>query len=471
VTLADEARDFIATYVYLAPDLVMVHTEDVTERKRAETALAHQALHDSLTGLPNRVLLGDRLEQAVLVAEREDRELALLVLDLDRFKEVNDTLGHHAGDRLLQEVGRRLRGALRASDTVARLGGDEFAVVLPGSTDAPGAAAKLLHALESPFVLEGHTLALGGSIGIAQYPAHGVTVESLLRSADIAMYAAKRGRSGHAVYAPEQDQHSIDHLALLAELREALTHEDELVLHFQPKWNLQRGEIAGVEALVRWQHPRRGLLAPDLFIELAEQTGLMRPLTRWVLRAALRQVHAWSLTGRRVPVAVNLSPSSLQDERLADEIANLLAEVDVAPEWLEVEITEDAYMSQPEVAAATLTRLREMGVRVAIDDFGTGYASLVYLQKLPVDALKIDRSFVRTMGSDQSHSTIVRSLIDLGHNLGLQVVAEGVEDEATRDRLALLGCDHAQGYALGRPQPAADLAGSLWGTQIQQRAA
>jgi diguanylate cyclase (GGDEF)-like protein len=471
VTPGEEPRHFVATYVYLAPDLVMVHTEDITERKRAEVALAHQALHDALTGLPNRVLLGDRLQQAILSADREKRALALLVMDLDRFKEVNDTLGHHAGDRLLQEIARRLRGALRASDTVARLGGDEFAVVLPGSSDATDTAVKLVQALEAPFELEGHTLALGASVGIALYPQHGETVESLLRSADVAMYTAKRARSGVAVYAPDQDQHSVDRLGLLAELREALTRDDELLLYYQPKWDLRSGGLAGFEALARWQHPRRGLLEPDEFIDLAEQTGLMRPLTRYVLQAALRQARAWQQIGLRMPVAVNLSPSSLQDIQLASEIEQLLAESGVAADLLEVEITEEAYMTQPEVAAATLARLRGMGVRVAIDDFGTGYASLVYLQKLPVDRIKIDRSFVRALRHDESHATIVRSLIDLGHNLGLEVVAEGVEDEATRSGLAALGCDYAQGYALGGAQRAADLTPGLWETHQQPRAA
>jgi diguanylate cyclase (GGDEF)-like protein len=470
VTPGEEPRHFVATYVYLAPDLVMVHTEDVTERKRAEVALAHQALHDALTGLPNRVLLGDRLQQAILTTEREKHGLALLVMDLDRFKEVNDTLGHHAGDRLLQEVARRLRGALRASDTVARLGGDEFAVVLPGSSDASDAAVKLIQALEAPFELEGHTLALGASVGIAMHPQHGETVESLLRSADVAMYTAKRARSGVSIYAPDQDQHSVDRLGLLAELREALTHDDELTLYYQPKWDLRSGALAGFEALARWHHPRHGLLEPDQFIELAEQTGLMRPLTRYLLQVALRQVRAWQKVGLQVPVAVNLSPSSLQDIQLASEIDQLLAEAGVAPEWLEVEITEEAYMTQPEVAAATLARLRDMGVRVAIDDFGTGYASLVYLQKLPVDRIKIDRGFVRALLRDESQATIVRALIDLGHNLGLEVVAEGVEDEATRTGLAALGCDYAQGYALGVAQPAEDLTRGL-GMQLQRRAA
>jgi diguanylate cyclase (GGDEF)-like protein len=463
----DEIGDLGAAFDLMATQL----ERDITERKRAEKALAHQALHDALTGLPNRILLGDRLEQAILTAEREQRELALLVMDLDRFKEVNDTLGHHAGDRLLQEIGRRLRGAVRASDTVARLGGDEFAVVLPGSTDAAGAAVKLTQALEVPFELEGHTLALGASVGVAQYPQHGETVESLLRSADVAMYTAKRARTGVAVYAPDQDQHSVDRLGLLADLREALTREDELLLYYQPKWDLHSGALAGFEALARWQHPRRGLLQPDEFVNLAEQSGLMRALTRYALQAALRQVRAWQEIGLHMPVAVNLSPSSLQDIQLATEIDQLLAEAGVAPEWLEVEITEEAYMSQPEVAAATLARLRDMGVRVAIDDFGTGYASLVYLQKLPVDRIKIDRSFVRALLRDESQATIVRSLIDLGHNLGLEVVAEGVEDDATQAGLAALGCDYAQGYALGAPKPAPDITRELLDAQPRRRAA
>ena len=430
---------------------------DITERKRAEEALEHQALHDALTGLPNRVLLRDRLEHAIASAERGGCP-SLLVMDLDRFKEVNDTMGHHAGDMLLKDVAERFRSALRASDTVARLGGDEFAILARATAEsASSLAEKLLSALDEPFTVEGHSVAVGASVGIACYPDHGDDVDSLIRHADVAMYAAKRSRSGYVVYAPEQDHHTLDRLALVAELRQALTRDDEFVLYYQPKVDLLSGQVAGTEALIRWQHPRRGLLGPDQFIELAEHTGMMRPLTQWVVRTALRQVRQWHASGLRLPVAVNLSPSSLQDPNLAHEFAELLAAAGVDAQWLEVEISEEAYMTQPERVVNTLARLRMMGVRVSIDDFGTGYSSLMYLQKLPVDALKIDRTFVRTMATDASHETIVRSIIDLGHNLGLEIIAEGIEDDETRRRLEDLGCEQGQGNGLRRPQPAREL--------------
>ncbi len=441
-----------------------IYVRDITmrrqaeeERRQAEEQLTRQALYDALTSLPNRTLLNDRLQQAIAVARRSSDSLGLLLLDLDRFKDVNDTLGHHAGDDLLQQVGGRLQHVLRASDTVGRLGGDEFAIVLPGIDDPTAMAKKILCALESPFSVEGHSVAIGASIGVATFPDHGEDAPALLRRADVAMYAAKRGRCGYTVYAEEHDQHSLERLALLAELRDALTR-DELVLHYQPKVALGVGEVIGVEALVRWQHPRRGLVGPDQFIPLAEQSGLIRPLTSWVLRAALEQVRAWQKAGPVVPVAVNLSPQSLQEQDLAREVETLLLETGVEARLLEVEITESAYMAHPQAVIATLEQLRALGVRVAIDDFGTGYSSLSYLMQLPVDEVKIDRSFVRGMVENERHATIVRSIIELGHSLGLRVVAEGLEDERTLRWLQSMECDAAQGYYLGRPAPAQDYA-------------
>ncbi|MBI4492245.1 MAG: EAL domain-containing protein [Chloroflexi bacterium] len=439
--------------------LVTAVIHDLTERKRAEEMLAHQALHDALTGLPNRVLLHDRLHQAVLAARRHSTSLALLVMDLDRFKEVNDTLGHHAGDVVLQQVGQRLQGTLRTSDTVARLGGDEFAVILPTAgnmASATVAASKLLHALEQPFAVEGQSLDVGASIGIALYPEHGQDAETLLRRADIAMYVAKRTGSGYALYALEQDQHSPGRLALVGELRQAI-EQDALRLHYQPKVHFKSGRILGVEALVRWQHPQHGLLAPDRFISLAEQTGLIHPLSHWVLQAALRQCQSWRQAGVELPVAVNLSARNLQDPRLPGAVAALLERWDVPPRCLGVEITENAAMADPERAMQVLTRLREMGVRIAVDDFGTGYSSLGYLKRLPVDELKIDQSFVRSMATNESDAAIVRATIELGHSLGLEVVAEGVENQTAWDLLAALGCDGAQGYYLSHPLAADEL--------------
>ncbi|MBI4493323.1 MAG: EAL domain-containing protein [Chloroflexi bacterium] len=448
------------------------HVARIAERKRIDAAPALQALHDALTGLPNRALLYDRLHQAILTARRNNAALALLVMDLDRFKEVNDALGHCAGDLLVQQVGQRLRGVLRASDTVARLGGDEFAVVLPGTNGegATLAARKLLHALEELFVVEGQSLDVGMSIGIALYPLHGEDVETLLRRADIAMYLAKRGRGGYAVYTSEQDQHTPHRLALMGELRTAIEQE-QLLLHYQPQVHFKSGQVVGLEALVRWQHPQRGLIPPDQFITLAERTGLIQPLSRWVLGQALRQCQAWRQAGLALPVAVNLSARNLHDPHLPGMIATLLATWGLPPPWPSVEITESAVMTNPHRAIEVLGRLQAMGVRISIDDFGTGYSSLAYLKRLPVDELKIDKTFVRTMAVDRKDLAIVRATIELAHSLGLSVVAEGVENQATLDHLAALGCDAAQGYYLSRPLPAPELvrwlAESPWGPKPQ----
>ena len=418
--------------------------------------LTRQALSDGLTRLPNRVLLRQRLEQAI----QADTPLALLVIDLDRFKEVNDTLGHSTGDLLLQQLGPRFGAELRESDTLARLGGDEFAVLLPDTDthEAQSVSERLLRALERPFDLDGAGVEVGGSIGVAVYPDHGADADTLLRRADVAMYLAKETRSGVAVYAPDRDYHSPDRLALVADLRRAIDH-DELVLYYQPKIDVRTGALVAVEALLRWPHPSRGLVPPDEFILLAEQTRLIRPLSRWVLRAALRQCAAWRADGLDLPVAVNLSAQDLQDPALPDLVAEQLTACGVSPEHLQLEITESGLLADPPRARERLARLRALGVRVAIDDFGTGYSSLSYLQRLPVDELKIDRSFVQGMAADESARAIVRAVIDLADDLGLRVVAEGVEDRATWDVLAALGCDVAQGYYFSPPLPAPDLVG------------
>jgi diguanylate cyclase (GGDEF)-like protein/PAS domain S-box-containing protein len=446
------------TYVFVPPDMVMVHTEDITERTRAEADLRHQTLHDNLTGLPNRLLLRDRLKQALRSARRQQTPFALLLLDLDRFKDVNDALGHQAGDALLRLMGRRLAGAMRDMDTLARLGGDEFAILLPG-TDEAGAvsvSARLLQMLEEPFELNGSTLDVGGSLGVTVYPQHGDDAEVLLQRADVAMYIAKRAGGGYAVYEPKHDHYTPERLAFHTELRYGI-ERGELVLHYQPKFACHDGQLVGVEALVRWTHPRRGLVMPDEFIPLAEQTGLITALSRWVLEAVVRQCRLWQDAGRHIPIAVNLSMRDLHDVHIPETIENLLTCWGVAPHLLRVEITESSLMADPERALATVARLSAMGVRIAIDDFGTGYSSLAYLKKLPVDELKIDRSFVSDMRGDASDRAIVRSTIDLAHNLGLRVVAEGVEDAETWQLLSELGCDEAQGYHLGRPSPADQL--------------
>ena len=428
--------------------------QELTERKRAEETMAHLALHDSLTDLPNRALLHERLRQAILAARRTDQSLALLVMDMDRFKEVNDTLGHYYGDVLLRQVGERLREGLRASDTVARLGGDEFAVLLPGAdlAGARWAALKLLSILEHPFELEGNALDVRVSIGVALYPDHGADAETLLRRADVAMYVAKRAGTGYALYTSDQDPYNPTRLALIGDLRRAIEQE-ELVLYYQPKLNYRTGRVTGVEALVRWPHPQLGLLAPAQFIPLAEQMGLIKPLSHCVLNLALRQCRAWYDTGLVLPVAVNLSLRDLHDARLPEQIGQLLETWALPPALLHVEITEDAAMADPDRTLGVLTWLRGRGVHLAIDDFGTGQSSLAQLKRLPVDQLKIDQSFVREMTVNENDAVLVRSIIDLGHNLGLTVVAEGVEDAATATLLTSLGCDEGQGFYLSHPVP------------------
>jgi diguanylate cyclase (GGDEF)-like protein/PAS domain S-box-containing protein len=431
---------------------------DVTVRKRAEEALEHRAIHDQLTDLPNRALLEDRLAQSILTSRRQSTPFALLMLNLDRFRDVNDAFGHRWGDALLQEVGRRVQGVLRASDTVARLAADEFAVLVPGA-DLPGAAVvagKILQVMEPPFALAGRQVDATASVGIALCPEHGDDAETLLRRADGALHAARQNQSGYASYSFEQDQHGSGRLALVGELRRAI-EQDQLVLYYQPKVAHNPSRVTSVEALVRWQHPDHGVIPPDQFIALAEQTGLIQALSQWVLNAALRQCQQWRQAGLHLPVAVNLSMRNLHDSRLPASIESLLKTWDVTPAWLTVELTESAVMADPGRAMEILSKLRQMGVRIAIDDFGTGYSSLGYLKRLPVQQIKIDKSFVMEMAADENDFAIVRSTIDLGHNLGLTVVAEGVENETTWELLTRLGCDGAQGYYFSRPLPDSDL--------------
>jgi diguanylate cyclase (GGDEF)-like protein len=423
----------------------------------------HQALHDALTDLPNRTLFHDRVGQALASARREHIPVAVMIMDLDRFKEVNDTLGHASGDELLKQAGERLRAALRESDTVARLGGDEFGVLLPRVVDSAAAvsvAHKLRSALEEPFTIHGLALQMEASVGIALFPEHGDDVHSLLQRADVAMYVAKEHPAGCEVYAKERDEYSPDRLTMLTELRRGID-AGELVLHYQPKAELRSGEVGGVEALVRWSHPTRGLVPPDEFIPLAQKTGVIVPLTHFVLNEALRQCRTWQLEGLNLCVGVNLSARNLLDVNLPDTVGGLLAKWEVTPSLLELEITESTILADPIRAMHVLSRLSDMGVRLAIDDFGTGYSSLAYLKRLPVDELKIDKSFVQGMERDENDAVIVRSTIDLGRNLGLLVVAEGVETEEAWRRLVSLGCDVAQGYYLSRPVPAAELAAWL----------
>jgi len=418
-----------------------------------------QALQHPVTDLPNRLLFHDRTYQAITHAKRHGGAVAVLLLDLDRFKEVNDTLGHHNGDLLLHLVGARLRRDLREGDTVARLGGDEFAVLLResgGPEHAREVAERLRAALDERFELEGIGLEVEASTGIALFPLHGRDPDTLLQRADVAMYAAKEAHTGIEVYQASDDDSSRERLAIVAGLREAIDLE-QIVLHFQPKADLVTARITGVEALVRWQHPERGLLYPDSFIPVAEHTGLMRPLTSHVLELALRQCREWRDEGLELDMAVNLSTRNLLDLSLPAEVTRRLAAHGLPAGALELEITETTIMADAVRAKIVLDQLAEIGVRLAIDDFGTGYTSLAWLRDLPVATLKIDKSFVIDMGQREQDAVIVRSSVQLGRNLGLQVVAEGVEDEAAWRHLVALGCDQAQGYFLSRPQPAGTL--------------
>ena len=427
----------------------------VTRRLRGHLAeIEHQALHDGLTGLPNRDLLRRRIEEALAEARLRKSGVSVLLLDLDRFKEINDTLGHQSGDQLLQRLGDRLSTLIRETDTVARLGGDEFAVVSPGAADAESAIAlaeRIRAGLDVPVSLAGLTVQVEASIGIALFPDHGDDVEALIRHADVAMYNAKKTHQP-TLYSQKDDHYSPDRLALVGELRRAIA-EGELIVHYQPRVELASGEVHAVEALVRWDHPARGLLSPGEFLPLAEHTGLIRPLTRYVLDAALADCAGWVAEGLRPGVSMNLSARDLLDADLPAEVAALLAKHGVDPTLLEMEITENTILTDPERARAVLERLRMLGVRLSIDDFGTGFSSLGQLRRLPVDVLKIDKSFVFNMDNDDNDDVIVRSTIELGHNLGLLVVAEGVETQETWNRLAQLGCDTAQGFFISRPLP------------------
>lgn len=435
-------------------NLVDSFTEMNHQIKRRQSALEHQAMHDSLTGMPNRILLLDRLEQAIYTARREKTSLALIMLDLDRFKEVNDTLGHHTGDIVLQKVSSYLASALRESDTIARLGGDEFAILLP-DTDAAHArnvAHKIISSMEKQIIVDGHKLYMSGSMGITLFPLHGEDPNTLLKRADVAMYMAKRSNEQFSFYDVEHDPNSVSRLSLISDLHKAI-ERDELEIYFQPKLDVSANEVISAEVLLRWNHSERGFIPPDEIIALAEYTGIIKLLTNWVLTESIRQSSQWYEQGVQLQLSINLSVWNLQDPNLKNNIQKLLEKRKVRPDNICLEITESAMMADPKRAMNTLTELNQMGIHLSIDDFGTGFSSLAYLKKLPVDELKIDKSFVMGLLTDDNDGIIVRSIIDLAHNLGLKVVAEGVEDKETLDLLGILGCDIAQGYYLSKPVP------------------
>jgi diguanylate cyclase (GGDEF)-like protein len=412
------------------------------------------ARHDALTGLPNRVLLREEAQR--LIMHLNGDAMALILMDLNEFKEVNDTLGHFAGDQLLRQVGERLAGFTTESTLVTRLGGDEFAI-LRSQADAVTAeqlAMRVGESLRRPFLVSGMTLEIDASMGIALAPLHASDYDGLLQRADSAMYAAKRNHTGIAMHTREQEADNSQKLALASDLRRAI-EGGQLSLYYQPKATLRTGDISGVEALVRWRHPDRGMISPDQFIPLAERSGLINLLSMWVLKTALHQVADWKRMGLVMPVSVNLSARDLIDVRLPDEIEAALHEANVAAELLEVEITESVLTADPARARAIVTRIGELGPTTTIDDFGAGYSSLAYLKNLPVHALKIDRSFVLGMTDNEHDATIVHAVVDLAHNLGLRVVAEGAEDMAVWERLRLAGCDEVQGFVLAQPMPSA----------------
>jgi diguanylate cyclase (GGDEF)-like protein/PAS domain S-box-containing protein len=436
----------------------LVCVRDISERRAHTDALERLALHDGLTGLANRALFGDLLARSLASARRANEPRAVLMMDLDGFKNINDTLGHDRGDTLLKQVGERLVEILRESDTVARLGGDEFAILPAEATDLHSAVAvalKIQQACELPFATNGETMHVSPSIGIARFPEHGTTSAELLHRADLAMYSAKRAGDGHAVFMAGQETNTADHLSLLQDLGRCVSR-DELVLHYQPKIALVTGRITGVEALVRWQHPSLGLLPPGRFMPEVERTHLIAPVTRWVLETALRQQRLWRDRGVDLTMAVNVSARSLRAaSTLPETVAELTQLWGTARGRLTLELTESALIG--EAAQAVLSSLDAMGSVLSIDDFGTGYSSLAYLQRLPVEEIKIDRSFVMNLASVSDDAIIVRSTIELGHKLGLRVIAEGVEDANAARNLAEYGCDEAQGYHYARPAAAEDL--------------
>ncbi|HSH72847.1 MAG TPA: EAL domain-containing protein [Methylophilaceae bacterium] len=431
---------------------------------RQEHRIADETIHqlayiDPVTQLPNRARFHELIDEAIANIGNQKNSIALLLMDLDRFKDVNDTLGHDRGDILLKQVGVRLKSVLFEPDVVARIGGDEFGILLPHLTfpdDIKIVIKKLFDVLSSPFIIDGVPISVEASIGVAALPEHADNPHNLLQRADIAMYYAKKLASNFAIYEPKFNRHSPEQLGLMAELREAID-QGQLVLHYQPKLDIKSGRIIGLEALVRWNHPRLGLLYPDRFIFAAEHTGLIAPLTGWVLKEAMTFIRKLSQNGCQLRVSVNLSARSLHDARLLEMIENVLKMTESSPKQLMLEVTESAIVLDPLSAEATLIELSRLGLSLSIDDFGTGYTSLASIKRLPIDEIKIDKSFITNMLSDYKEAMIVRSVIELGHNLGLTVVAEGIESRNVMETLTTLGCDEIQGYYVCKPKASEDL--------------
>ena len=424
---------------------------------KRQLALESQALNDNLTSLPNRLQLKERLSYHLKIAEREKKTLIFMMLDLNRFKEINDTLGHHIGDHLLIEVGKRLKNSLRNIDTVARLGGDEFGILLPyaNKENAAAIAEKINQLIETPFQVHSYSLHISVSIGMSEFPTDSDDMHSLMQHSDVAMYHSKKNKIGYSFYDPNTDMHSIERLSLGSELRLAI-EKSQLEIYFQPKYELSLNKIIGAEALLRWQHPSMGFISPELIIETAEHTGLINELTYWIIENAVFECAQCKNKGLEFNLAINLSVYNLRDSKLYSKINDALKKYDLPNQLLTLEVTESAMMTNPEQSIEVLNVLSENGIRISVDDFGTGFSSLAYLKQLPVSELKIDKSFVIDMRQDKNDEVIVRSTIELGHNLGLKVVAEGVEEQESWDMLKKMNCDFAQGYFMSRPLSVAD---------------
>jgi diguanylate cyclase (GGDEF)-like protein len=457
VQLSKRERQVLKTFAH-SVSTTLQNARLYSEMRSHAEAKAYEAAHDALTGLGNRVLLHDRavtvLEDAV-----DDWQCALLIIDLDHFKEINDTLGHAAGDVFLQQVGNRIASSVKQADAVCRLGGDEFAVLISGlrtPEHADAVAARLLEVLAQPVEFDGLRLSIEGSVGVACYPADASSFDELMRRADVALYQAKTSRGSFSHYRVDRDESSLHRLELAAQLRTALA-EDQLVVHFQPQFDLQTGHAVGAEALVRWQHPRRGLLAPAEFVGAVEHSGLIRDFTMTVLEKAVAECATWTGGGASLTVAVNLSARNLLDSELPVDVGRILLKHGLPAERLVLEITETTMMSELEVVEEVLGTLRTMGIQISVDDFGTGYSSLAFLQRVAVNEVKIDRSFVAGLSGSESDRALVRATVQLAHSLGARAVGEGVEDEQLAKALRELGCDFAQGYHLGRPMPADEL--------------
>lgn len=439
---------FVATVTRMS-SLSMQYVEHVAAVEK------HHARHDALTGLPNRVLLMERIALAIENRRQEHRAFSIMIMDLNRFKEVNDTLGHHFGDQLLAELSSRLQRDIGPFDMIARLGGDEFGFVLEGAAaEDPAAFCRhILQQIEQPFEVEGHSLSIGGSVGIAHFPSHGEDAASLMQHADIAMYEAKRQGIGCMEYVSALDRHSLDRLMIMSSLKNPDLC-DQLFVFFQPKIDLASGRVCGLEALVRWKHPRLGLVPPDAFIPVAERAGVMKVITLWVLNTVLTSKQEWQSLGIHIDVAVNLSVRNLSDDGLPDDILRVLDNHFVPASSIILEVTETSMMTNPRQAQEVLLKLHELGLKLSIDDFGTGYSSLAYLKSLPASEIKIDKSFIHDMIADETDAMIVHSTIVLAHNMGYRVVAEGVENAESLELLQILGCDVAQGFFLSEPMRA-----------------